>query len=790
MKKCLLVLSGAILTAGMLLAQPANDNCSTAIPMNYADTEGELVLVNGDTRGATLDPNVPNPCSATWTADDVWFTLTTPAVLPDDGLVIRTYFGGEPEDIPACGMAFHFACDDSPTLSCFSQSDPDVNRIQVSSKCLEPNTTYYIRVWSGGSATDDSGTFRIGAYGYTETETILYEETWEGGMGDWLTFGTCGGNPDSNANAIWHYDPRGVFDKGAYANVGVGVQALTVCDGAMGVDSDFDDNAGIEGNFGAGRCPVGDGSQYILQSASIDHSVWGVAGIVLTWTQGLREFNSDYFVGYRIFENGAWTDWRDFQVNDDAEFPTNSAHFANDHQRVFMGGAQNGDSLQIRYVYNANYYYWAVDDIRLVEAPCVDMRSQANFYAIAPAAQTPWSQVKPWYPLNDIYNSGACDQNNVNLNFSVMNSGGGIVYDENLGYGTIEADSLAENQNFTVPVDLSSIKSADVYTGTYTVTSDDATEGNDFNFDDNSNSFNFNVTEGVYALETGSTRSLAPAASNYDAGAPYGYVYGCYYSFPKGNGYKLKSVTWGANNPMDVVGIPINLILYKWVDANENGTVESSERAIVGFAEVVFDGTEPANIVLETVLENFNDPGADIFFEDGGEYLMVMQYSATGQTSFFVLASEDYDYAGIVFSSDQAGMPTYASVLGLPADGNVEGIDYGLGTNFGFDIVPVMGLNIEQVVAVQDLLPADNTVKLYPNPVSDRLFMDVEFTEQMKNVQLVMLDATGKSVFLQNYKNMDRAKLEFDVTGLVPGAYMMHVNTEKGIRTVPFVVQK
>jgi hypothetical protein len=51
MKKCLLMLSGAVLSAGMLMAQPVNDNCSTAIPMNYADTEGELVLITGDTRG-------------------------------------------------------------------------------------------------------------------------------------------------------------------------------------------------------------------------------------------------------------------------------------------------------------------------------------------------------------------------------------------------------------------------------------------------------------------------------------------------------------------------------------------------------------------------------------------------------------------------------------------------------------------------------------------------------------------------------------------------------------------
>jgi hypothetical protein len=101
-----------------------------------------------------------------------------------------------------------------------------------------------------------------------------------------------------------------------------------------------------------------------------------------------------------------------------------------------------------------------------------------------------------------------------------------------------------------------------------------------------------------------------------------------------------------------------------------------------------------------------------------------------------------------------------------------------------------MQLNLDKGVAVKDILPADNIVKVYPNPVSERLYMDIEFAQKMDKVLVQMLDASGKSVFAQNYSQMDRAKLEFDVTGLIPGAYMMHVGTENGIRTVPFVVQK
>jgi hypothetical protein len=711
------------------------------------------------------------------------------------------YYTGTDDDVVGFGMALYNACDTGALNQAFFCGNSPANDEAVTA-CVSPNQTIYIRVWSAdGTAANWQagwGKFRIAVFATPSTDVVLWTEDFSNGLTGWTTFGTCGGNPDSNANAVWRYFPDGIIDRGAYANVGVGVTgSLTPCNGGVGVDCDYDDNRGVPNAFGTGPCPTGDGSQYILESPVLYHANWGVAGVSIKWIQGIREFQSDFFVGYRIFENNVWSDWVSFQVNTDDEYngaqgdPRN-AHFIGDRRQVFLGGAQKGDSLQIRFVYNANYYYWGIDDVSLIEAPCVDMRSQSNFYAIAPAAQTPWSQFNPWFPLNDIYNGGACDQTNVNLNLTIVNSDSIVVYDENLAYGTIAPDSLAENANFTTPVDLSSIKSADMYTGTYTVTSDDAVEGTDFDFSNNTNSFSFFVTPNTFALESGATRSLAPATTEFDMDANFGYVYGAYYYFPNGEGVKVKSVTWGANNPMDVAGVPINLILFKWVDVNQDEVVQPAEREIIGFGEEVFDGTTPANIILETPLDNFNNPGADVILEDNTAYLMVMQYAAVARTNFFISASGEYDYSAIQLSASQAGAPTYSAVLGLPSDGNVNGIEYTVVQTFGArnDIVPVMQLNLDKGVAVKDILPADNIVKVYPNPVSERLYMDIEFAQKMDKVLVQMLDASGKSVFAQNYSQMDRAKLEFDVTGLIPGAYMMHVGTENGIRTVPFVVQK
>ncbi|MDX1410476.1 MAG: hypothetical protein R3330_20140, partial [Saprospiraceae bacterium] len=71
MKKVLQLLCAAMfLSTGLIYAQPANDNCSGAIPIELSADEGSLVTVVGDTRDGTGDAGVPNVCSGTWFMDD------------------------------------------------------------------------------------------------------------------------------------------------------------------------------------------------------------------------------------------------------------------------------------------------------------------------------------------------------------------------------------------------------------------------------------------------------------------------------------------------------------------------------------------------------------------------------------------------------------------------------------------------------------------------------------------------------------------------------------------------
>ena len=784
-----------LLPIGAVLAQPANDNCSTAATLDWSSDPLNLTLVNGDTRNATGDLGVPDVCSGSWFQDDVWYDVTLPGDLPEDGVVIQCFFGTEADDVLAVGMAIYETCDSSAApLTCFSSSDPADNNLTLSSLCLTPGGTYKVRVWSGGSPTDNSGTFRIAAFPNTETDNVLWLETFADSLdGGWTTFGECS-VADSNANAQWRYDPDGLLDQGAYIFAGFGINSLTKCDGAVGVDSDFDDTDGIEGNFGGGRCPAP--GQYILVSPALATAEWGVAGVSVTWTQAIRQFQSTFFVSFRTYMDGAWGDWRDFAINE--AFETNANAVSADVQRLFLGGATDGDSLQLRWVYNANFYMWGIDDIKLVETEAHNMRSMSNWYAIAPAAVTPYTQSASWYPQNDVYNAGAVEQTNVVLNFTVMDSEGTEVYNDNVEYGTMAPDTLVENVNFPTPVQVP-LDRVDTYEGYYIVESDSATLDTDFDPSDNVNMVAFQTSMNEYALETGFTRSIAVNDAIYDEGAPLSYTYGNYMYFPRGGDYDLtaKSVVWGVANPDEVAGIDFNVFLFKWTDLNENQIAEAAEREFKGIGTHVFAGDEGDNVIVETELTGFNGPD-DLDLENGGEYLVMVEYNANDDVTFcFMLASEERDYGSVVLSAEQAGIPTYASVLGFSPDGIIAGIDYEVTEldpeddriYFGWDVVPLVRLLLDGETNTNEVLAEENVISMFPNPASDMTTVRFDLVDVMDEVQMQVIDASGRVMENRVLDGVQNDTYELNVSNYANGAYFLNIQTDAGSRSMRFVVQ-
>ena len=794
MKK-LFVLSSIICLSGHLFAQPVNDDCIGALEITFASSEAEALLISGDTRGASGSANLNGLCSHVWYTDDVWFKFTTPDTLPEHNIVIRAYFNQAEvnTDVEAVGMALYEGCDStSAPVSCFNSGESKENFFEISPDCLIPDYTYLVRLWSVGNSGYE-GTFRMGVFGKKPRTPILWTETFDGGIesNGWFTSGMCA-RPDSNHNAGFRYLPDGVIDNGAFIFAGAAIASPSVCDGAVGVDSDYNDTYGLENSWG-GPCPTP--GEHILISPVIYSGGWNVSGLSASWHQALRQFQSTFTFSYRTTNAGEqWSDWTEMDIN--SEFPINSYFISSDVQRIFMPGAAGKDSLQIRFIYRDNYYMWALDDVHIVETECHNM-NMTGFNAIAPWANLPHGQARRFAGLTGIQNVGSCPQSNVSVHLKVEERDNNTVfYNENLTFGTITTGSVAENKIFPTLVDIPQ------YTARYRQTYSILIDSIDFDSTDNVFSHDFETGGSEFALEDGFTRSVSVSRGIYNSGAPLSFAYGNI--FRPETGATVSRVKWGVNNANDFEGNGVLVLLIEWNDNNDNMIAEAEERKFIGFGEYEFTGNEDHNIIVETSLEHFENPGDQIFIHPGKNYMVMIEYKALSadDPQLFLLASEERDYTAQVVAMDSAyeqGLidhRLFMTALGFSPDGVIDNIDYEVRelnvtdnrVYFGDHIVPLVRLLVDQVGTI-DQLGSNNIIKVVPNPASDFVTVYVEFEKAYSDISIRILNTLSQVVFEKGISLISEHHAEeIDLRHFPPGAYLVQVETEEGQRVVKLTV--
>lgn len=795
MKPTLIIISlivCAILWSPSLCAQPANDDCSGAFNIVISTSESNVVVTEGDTRGTTQSSIPADVCGYSWHDDDIFFKFTTPDSIHAEGLVIRVYFDNSKiaTDLYEIGMALYESCDSlEKTSLCFSSYfTPKKNdRFEISGQCLLANHTYFLRVWSAGSTTGTEGTLRVGIYPGAKVEPFLWWETFGGGLevNGWTTYGTCNVGPDSIAVFVYLPDCR--IDRGAYAAMGYAVSGPSFCDGAVGVDSDYNDTYGYTNSWG-GPCST-PGTKYLI-SPVVYSGDWHVAGLSLTWTQAIRQYTSTFFISFRSKDIGSdWKNWADIQVN--TEFPINSNFYGDNVQRIFMPNAAGHDSIQIRFIYNDNYYLWAIDDVRIVETECTNTIIKPKSYAIAPFVRIPKDQVYPFAAMATVFNKGACRQNHGVLNHNIRNtSTNEIVYDEQVENLIVGPDSSVENIFIPSMINLTKIDAQ--YKATYTLTQDslDNTPG------DNMASFSYSVGGDTFALEDGFTRTLT-----------FQFLFEFYPIFTYGNYFRavkdavVDNITWGVNNPDELQGKSVHINLIQWTDTNGDQIAEKEERILVGDVIYTFKGDEGTNALISTALVNKEHPGDPVMMRAGLGYMAMIEYlPGPGDPLFILLASEARDYTARQIAMDSAvahGLapyPIYFTALGLSPDGNISDIDYEvkeLNVNdtrifLGNNIIPVIRIIVKHSTNTKDNFDSNNSISVYPNPVSQKIFVKMDFKNSNQNVNLTLINNLGQTVFTRNLSIKSTQHIEpMDVSTIAVGNYLLQINSPDGQRAIP-----
>jgi hypothetical protein len=290
----------------------------------------------------------------------------------------------------------------------------------------------------------------------------------------------------------------------------------------------------------------------------------------------------------------------------------------------------------------------------------------------------------------------------------------------------------------------------------------------------------------------------------YDDGAPLSYGYGNI--FRPVNDVEIRAIQWGVSNTTEMIDKTVSIYLIQWTDINGDQIAESGERKFVGLADYTFTGTEGDDVILESVLDNFENPGDPIVMKAGFNYIALVEYVAVSidDPQFFMLASEDYKYSATVLASDTAFVNGWAdfrifmTALEFSPDGVLANVDievkdlspFDARIHFGDDIVPLVRL-IPTLTGTHDPLPSTDLVNVYPNPATDNIQVKMEFEKAYDDVRIRLVDNTGRIVFHKALTQTTNNHIESIRTShYAAGNYLLQVETKDGQRSIPVVIVK
>lgn len=603
----------------------------------------------------------------------------------------------------------------------------------------------------------------------------------DGGLNGWSTVTvSCNGGPSETDT--WKYEADGIDDSSI---LGTGfAPGPSFCNGMMSFNSDFLDNGGnIEVNEvtgaiisiaeGSGDCPAPQIGE--LVSPIIDISGSTAAAVSVEFFQDTRKFSGTrYFVEYSI-DGGANFDL--IEINDEVEVNATNSELK---KTVPLPGAAGTSQLQIKFTMLGNYYYWSVDDVKIVERAANNLTVNENFFATAPNQRVPKSQVDDIFFLADIQNNGSITQDNTNLGISITNDATGMeVYSDVLAYGSITADSLAQNKlfngSFTPPAEVAA------YTGVYTVSSDQIAD--DVDPDDNSRTINFEVTENEFANENGTDLGAIGLRDDTELSS---WSIGNYFYVPRGNGYRISKFEIGIGNAENALNEIVEVRLYEWddqdADSDGSGFAEATpnELEFLAVGEYQILGNEFADIGVEvTEILNADGDEVPIMLQDNKHYIVMMAMDKSVSVSATNRLANSYFAMNL--ASVQAGQPRYWTFFGDSND--LFNTTFDAQNNF----TPLVRMFIEPVSTSIAELPENNVIKVSPNPAAEFVTVDMAFEKVFETVNVLVTDVTGRVVLMRDLDNIKDHQMRIDVSNLVGGTFLVNITTPEGNRIEKFI---
>lgn len=458
-------------------------------------------------------------------------------------------------------------------------------------------------------------------------------------------------------------------------------------------------------------------------------------------------------------DGGMWTDPLD--VNPLVGFQ----EIVCNEKRITLPADLIGETdVRFRFTFSGFTFYWAIDDVRVMQNEAQDLGLKENFYAIAPNYQTPKSQVDEFGLLVDFKNYGKNLEEDITVTARIFNGQNqDLIYEDFLSYDTVESLQLVENDLFTNLVEMPD--EPGFYYGNYEINA----AATDQVLANNTLDWEFEITDSIFAKDRGYHATFAPVG-------PVAYEMGNCFYVPNGDGFHATKITFAMLTRSNFFGAILNVNLYKWnISSPQDSIAEASELELIGSQTHINTETSLGIKEITSTLIPLNDED-EVWLEDDSYYLATINYEAaptgcSGDCSFYIAASDEFNYAANYFlSRTLTNSPRFTSVLrqGTAPDFNTIG--------FNLQRTPVVRLHIsENTVATQAIHLDEKHLSVFPNPSKETIFVTLNGIESNAPFQLIITDANGvEKTKLQSLTAIDE-QIPVSIAQLGSGIYLLRI---------------
>ncbi len=474
------------------------------------------------------------------------------------------------------------------------------------------------------------------------------------------------------------------------------------------------------------------------------------------------------------------------------------------------------DSVEIRFVYDANFYGWAIDDIYIGGLPSNEVSLNKDFIAVAPNYSTPQSQVagQNIYFVTDLQNNGGATQSPrvVVEIYKLTASGGTLYYADSLDYPSIPADSVLDNNVFEKFVPMPT--EAGQYRVFYDVYTRDAADA-DADSGNNSASYDFFVRAADSLVSYAKAGAFRNGTTPADAAAKKDFELGNIYYTPNlgSKGARIDSIEYGFyaqgfGDTNDAANYEVRTYGFKG-DLNNDGIVDYGDDVPSANAELVLLGTRFFQIAPKTKDDFYEYVVAPAEDEQTLQPKRLLLPANQGYIGYAIgISYTEASSRGLIeddfFVGTDTQFPTGASSLvrdsltrrGLrPVSGeysdfsNLRGLT-GTGAKSGYDAFGSNALYLNTLVTFLDSVNLSSVrtelvakeFALSPNPASTELNVAFDFGDNARNVTFTVTNGVGQQVMHLNQPIAASGRITIPVQSLNQGVYFVTAIAENGAR--------